>query len=91
VPAPFTRPLPPAVAAEAVVNGIERRAPRVTTPRWMPLFLALRGFFGPLDAYLAWSPRVRDAIGMAEAPTLTRPVEPHSVTAAHGTHGWQRK
>jgi hypothetical protein len=91
VPAWFTRPLSPTVAAEAVVHGIERRAPRITAPRWLPLFIALRGVSGPLDAYLAWSPRVREAIGIAEDGTLTRRVETRSLTTAHGTHGWERK
>jgi NAD(P)-dependent dehydrogenase (short-subunit alcohol dehydrogenase family) len=91
VPAWFTRPLSPAVAADAVVHGIERRSARVAAPRWLPLFIALRGITGPLDAYLAWNPRVREAIGIAEAPALTPRVETRSFTPAHGTHGWERK
>ena len=72
VPAFLTRPLPPGVAADALVRGIETRAARVAAPAWLPLFLALRGLFGPLDAYLARSPRVRDAIALAEATEPAR-------------------
>ena len=48
LPAFMTRRLTPAQAAEAVVAGIERRAPRVIVPRWWTAWFALRGIANPL-------------------------------------------
>jgi hypothetical protein len=42
------RRLTPAQAAAALVEGIERRAPRVIAPGWWKVPYFLRGVFGPL-------------------------------------------
>jgi len=45
--------LQPKVAGEAIVRGIERRAPRIIRPRRWIVMSVLRGIIGPLgDAYL---------------------------------------
>jgi NAD(P)-dependent dehydrogenase (short-subunit alcohol dehydrogenase family) len=52
-PAPLRKRIPPQVAGEAIVRGIERRQPRIIRPRrWTAVWL-LRGILGPLgDAQL---------------------------------------
>lgn len=59
-PSLVTRKVSPQAAARALVNGIERRAPRTVYPaRWRVPY-ALRGVMGPLsDAVLRRDPRVR--------------------------------
>jgi NAD(P)-dependent dehydrogenase (short-subunit alcohol dehydrogenase family) len=59
-PAPLRKRIPPQVAAEAIVRGIERRAARIIRPRrWNAVFL-LRGILGPLsDAQLERDERTR--------------------------------
>jgi NAD(P)-dependent dehydrogenase (short-subunit alcohol dehydrogenase family) len=47
-PSLMTRQLSPSYAAAAVVNGIERRAPRVIVPPWWRAWFALRGVLNPL-------------------------------------------
>jgi NAD(P)-dependent dehydrogenase (short-subunit alcohol dehydrogenase family) len=62
-PAFMTRRLPPAVAGEAIVEGIERRAPKIIRPRWWRAYSALRGIVNPLfDAALERDQRLRDAV-----------------------------
>ena len=48
LPAFVIRRLTPAQAAAALVAGIERRAPRVITPRWWAAWFALRGILNPV-------------------------------------------
>ena len=48
LPAFVRRRLTPAQAATALVDGIERRAPRVIAPGWWKVPYYLRGVFGPL-------------------------------------------
>jgi NAD(P)-dependent dehydrogenase (short-subunit alcohol dehydrogenase family) len=48
LPAFVTRRLTAAQAAEALVTGIERRAPRVIAPSWWRVLYHLRGLTGPL-------------------------------------------
>jgi NAD(P)-dependent dehydrogenase (short-subunit alcohol dehydrogenase family) len=48
LPAFMTRRLTPGQAAEALVGGIERRAPRVIAPSWWRAPYFLRGLAGPL-------------------------------------------
>lgn len=48
LPAFMTRRLTPGQAAEALVTGIERRAPRVIAPSWWRVPYYLRGLTGPL-------------------------------------------
>ena len=69
MPALLTRRLPPSAAGEAIVRGIERRAPRIIAPRWWRAFSALRGLINPLfDARLE-----RDAQMLAFVREADRP------------------
>jgi NAD(P)-dependent dehydrogenase (short-subunit alcohol dehydrogenase family) len=53
LPRPLHKRLQPAVAGEAIVEGIERRRPRVIRPRRWTVMSVLRGVLGPLgDAHL---------------------------------------
>lgn len=61
------RPVPVGRAGAAMVRGVERRAARVSAPRWVALMLAARGLLGPFDARLARDPRIAAAIREAEA------------------------
>ena len=61
LPAPLRKRLSPQVAGEAVVRGIEARAPRIIQPRRWAAFSVLRGILNPLfDSYLE-----RDAVTQA--------------------------
>ena len=48
LPSFMTRRLTPAQAAEALITGIEKRAPRVIAPSWWRVPYFLRGILGPL-------------------------------------------
>jgi len=48
LPKPLHKRLPPAVAGEAIVSGIERRRPRIIRPRRWVVMSVLRGILGPL-------------------------------------------
>ena len=48
LPRPLHKRLPPAVAGEAIVRGIERRQPRIIRPRRWAVMSVLRGILGPL-------------------------------------------
>ena len=39
---------PPSAAAKGVVDGIEKRAPRIIVPRWWGVWFALRGILNPI-------------------------------------------
>jgi NAD(P)-dependent dehydrogenase (short-subunit alcohol dehydrogenase family) len=59
----LTRRLTPAAAGEAIVEGIERRAPKIIRPRWWRAYSVLRGIVNPLfDAQLERDQRLRDAV-----------------------------
>jgi len=49
LPRPLHKRLTPAVAGEAIVRGIERRAPRIIRPRRWIVMSVLRGILGPLS------------------------------------------
>jgi NAD(P)-dependent dehydrogenase (short-subunit alcohol dehydrogenase family) len=49
LPAPLRKRLAPSVAGEAIVSGIERRAPRIIRPRAWIVMSLLRGLLGPLS------------------------------------------
>jgi NAD(P)-dependent dehydrogenase (short-subunit alcohol dehydrogenase family) len=52
-PPPLRKRIPPQVAGEAIVRGIERRQPRIIRPRRWTAVSLLRGILGPLgDAQL---------------------------------------
>jgi NAD(P)-dependent dehydrogenase (short-subunit alcohol dehydrogenase family) len=48
-PAPLRKRIQPQVAGEAIVRGIERRAPRIIRPRRWVAFSLLRGVLNPLS------------------------------------------
>ena len=47
IPRPLRKRFPPALAGEAIVKGIERRAPRIIRPHRWAVMLTLRGIFNP--------------------------------------------
>lgn len=69
VPAPMLRRLPPSAAGEAIVKGIERRAPRIIAPKWWAVLSVLRGIVNPLiDARMERDPKLQEIIRAADAP-----------------------
>jgi NAD(P)-dependent dehydrogenase (short-subunit alcohol dehydrogenase family) len=63
----MTRRLTPAVAGEAIAEGIERRAPKIIRPRWWRVYSVLRGIVNPLlDAQLARDETFREAVREGE-------------------------
>jgi NAD(P)-dependent dehydrogenase (short-subunit alcohol dehydrogenase family) len=59
-PKPLRKRLQPAVAGEAIVRGIERRAPRIIRPRRWGVLSVLRGVLNPLlDARMERDARVQ--------------------------------
>jgi NAD(P)-dependent dehydrogenase (short-subunit alcohol dehydrogenase family) len=63
----MTRRLTPAVAGAAIVEGIERRAPKIIRPRWWRVYSVLRGVVNPLlDAQLARDETFREAVREGE-------------------------
>jgi len=72
----LTRQIPVAKAGEAVVEGIEARAPRVIVPTEYAAFFWMRGILGPLmDRRFATDDRVagivRDAEEMSRGPRVS--------------------
>lgn len=69
LPEAITRRITPAQAAEALVTGIEKRAPRVIAPSFWRIPYYARGLFGPLmDFVMARDKRVADQVREVEAP-----------------------
>jgi NAD(P)-dependent dehydrogenase (short-subunit alcohol dehydrogenase family) len=69
MPGFMLRRLPPSAAGEAIVTGIERRAPRIIAPKWWRVWSVLRGILNPLfDARAERDERFRGAIREADAP-----------------------
>jgi NAD(P)-dependent dehydrogenase (short-subunit alcohol dehydrogenase family) len=63
------RRLPPSAAGEAIVTGIERRAPRIIAPKWWRVWSVLRGILNPLfDARAERDERFQEAVREADAP-----------------------
>ena len=61
------RRVTPKLVATRLVNGVERRAPRVLVPRWYAGYSALRGILNPLlDAGLSRDQRVGAMVEQAE-------------------------
>jgi NAD(P)-dependent dehydrogenase (short-subunit alcohol dehydrogenase family) len=55
--------LPPSAAGQAIVDGIERRAPRIVAPKWWRAWSVLRGVLNPLfDARAERDPRMLDIV-----------------------------
>jgi NAD(P)-dependent dehydrogenase (short-subunit alcohol dehydrogenase family) len=66
-PAFMMRRLGPGAAGAAIVEGIERRAPRIIRPRWWRVYSVLRGVLNPLlDAQMARDERMLDAVREGE-------------------------
>ncbi|MDX6581084.1 MAG: hypothetical protein QOI10_268 [Solirubrobacterales bacterium] len=62
-----SRRLHPSQAGEAIVDGIERRVPRIIRPRWWRAYSVLRGIANPLfDARVERDERFRDAVREGE-------------------------
>ena len=58
---------PPSAAGAAIVQGIERRAPRIILPRWWRVWSAFRGVINPaFDRLMERDDRVLEAIRMGE-------------------------
>lgn len=73
VPRALTREIPVAKAGEAVVEGIERRAPRVIVPFEYKAIFYLRGLLGPLmDRQFESNDRIGEVIRDAEQLTRER-------------------
>jgi len=75
-PAPLRKRIPAQAAGEAIVRGIERRAPRIIRPRRWAVLSTLRGITGPLgdlqlerDASVQEILRALDARAGEEQPT----------------------
>ena len=68
IPSFFLRRLSAGKAGEAIVNGLEKRAPRIMAPGWWRLLSAMRGLLNPvMDARFERDPNAHDAIRRAEA------------------------
>lgn len=69
IPGFVTRPMPVADAARAVLDGIQRRAGRVTAPAWVAPMLAMRGLTTALmDDLLLHNRDVAAAVTAQDAP-----------------------
>lgn len=68
LPGFLRRPITAAQVADAIVTGLQRRAPRIIAPRrWVPLFL-LRGIVNPLsDRYLSRHAGLQQLLGELES------------------------
>jgi NAD(P)-dependent dehydrogenase (short-subunit alcohol dehydrogenase family) len=76
IPKPLRKRLQPTVAGEAIVSGIERRAPRIVRPRRWVVMSTLRGILNPLidrqmerDAEIQAAARELDTRAGEEQPT----------------------
>jgi NAD(P)-dependent dehydrogenase (short-subunit alcohol dehydrogenase family) len=76
IPKPLRKRLQPTVAGEAIVSGIERRAPRIVRPRRWVVMSTLRGILNPLidrqmerDAKIQAAARELDTRAGEEQPT----------------------
>ena len=68
LPKPLHKRLPPQVAGESIVRGIERRAPRIIRPRRWAIMSVLRGILNPLtDAQMERDAATQDHLRQADA------------------------
>jgi NAD(P)-dependent dehydrogenase (short-subunit alcohol dehydrogenase family) len=68
LPKPLRKRLSPAVAGEAIVQGIERRSPRIIRPRRWTVMSVLRGVLNPLtDAQMERDPKMHALLGELDA------------------------
>ena len=64
LPKPFRKRLKPSVAAKGVVDGIERRAPRIIRPRRWAGYSVLRGILNPwIDSYMVRNEELQEITG----------------------------
>ena len=69
MPAPMLKRLPASAAGEALVKGIEKRAPRIIAPKWWAVWSVLRGVVNPLvDARMERDARLQEIVRAADAP-----------------------
>ena len=81
LPSFMRRRITPTTAAKALVQGIERRAPRVIAPRWWTAVSVLRGIVNPImDARLARDERVLAVVREGDA-TPAEPSRPEGLSA----------
>ena len=72
-----SRRLHPSVAGEAIVDGIERRVPRIIRPKWWRALSVLRGIVNPLmDARVERDDRFRERVRDGEAFAEAEAAEP---------------
>jgi NAD(P)-dependent dehydrogenase (short-subunit alcohol dehydrogenase family) len=79
LPGWLTRPVEVGRAGEAIARGVERRAARMSAPRWVAPALVLRGVIAGLDGVLGRDRRLHEAIRLMESspPVAVPPaVEP---------------
>jgi NAD(P)-dependent dehydrogenase (short-subunit alcohol dehydrogenase family) len=63
----MTKRLTPDVAGATMVNGIEKRAPRMIAPRWWAAWSAMRGVINPVtDRWARRDERIADAVREGE-------------------------
>lgn len=68
LPKPLHKRLSPSVAGEAIVQGIERRSPRIVRPRRWSVVSVLRGVLNPLsDAQMERDPAMRELLAQFDA------------------------
>jgi NAD(P)-dependent dehydrogenase (short-subunit alcohol dehydrogenase family) len=68
LPRPLRKRIDPGQAAEAIVQGLRRRDPRVTRPRRWTVISRLRGVLGPaLDSQLTRDGTVQNILGRLDA------------------------
>jgi NAD(P)-dependent dehydrogenase (short-subunit alcohol dehydrogenase family) len=69
-----SRRLHPSVAGEAIVDGIERRAPRIIRPKWWRVLSVLRGIVNPLlDTRVERDDRFQDRVREGERLAAAEP------------------
>lgn len=75
--------LPPSAAGEAIVRGIERRAPRIIAPGRWRIYSVLRGIINPIfDARLERDRRVQELVRLGDGPE--RAAARHTPPAGRG-------
>jgi len=73
VPGFMMRRITPGRVAEALVAGVERRAPRVIVPRWWGLYSAFRGILNPaLDAVMSRDRTFAELVERCDSPGAGR-------------------
>jgi NAD(P)-dependent dehydrogenase (short-subunit alcohol dehydrogenase family) len=79
--AQFDRVLEVGRAGEAIARGVERRAARMTAPRWVAPALVLRGVIAGLDGVLGRDRRLHEAIRLMESSPPAAVASPPGVEA----------